>query len=166
MSYLPTRSRVAELLSYDPGTGEFTRLRTAPGGKSNAGDKAGILNSRGYVRIRIDGAHHQAHRLAWLYMTGEWPKHEVDHINGIRHDNRIANLRDVPRCVNQQNQRAGKSRGPAATGLLGVSRIKTRFRAQITVLGKRLFLGRFDTPEEAHAAYLKAKREHHEGNTL
>ena len=97
-------------------------------------------------------------------MTGEWPDGYIDHGNGVRTDNRWANLRAGDRSFNMQNQR--RARRDNTTGWLGVSRVKSRFEAAIQVRGRRFRLGRFDTPEAAHAAYLTAKRKLHEGCTL
>ena len=101
-----------------------------------------------------------------LWITGAWPEHDVDHINGVRNDNRWSNLREVTRTVNIQNQRIAQTRNVA--GLLGVSfeKARNKYKAGIVAGGKYHNLGRFNTAEEAHAAYLKAKRELHEGCTI
>ena len=152
-----TADKLRELLDYDPDTGRFT-WRIAPRGH-RAGSIAGCLDSYGYVVIRIDGANRKAHRLAWQHTYGTLPDGQIDHINCDRADNRIANLRVVTAQENQHNQRDAR-RGNQA-GLLGVSPKRGRWRSQIKVDGKKLHLGMFDTPEEAHAAYLEAKRKHH-----
>jgi len=159
-----TQEQLKELLHYDSDTGTFTWVDSR--GRVASGDVAGSPQSMGYLSIRINGRLHLAHRLAWLYSTGEWPKYQIDHINGIRTDNRISNLRDVTANVNQQNQRRGQSGGK--TGLLGVSLYKKtgKYRSEIMCFGAIKFLGYFDTAPEAHAAYVKAKREIHEGCTI
>jgi hypothetical protein len=129
-----------------------------------AGKIAGTIVTRGYIMIKIDGVKRQAHRLAWLYIHGQWPSHHIDHIDGCPANNTIANLRDVIEAVNHENQRRAK-RG-SAVGLLGVSRHRSRFRAIIEVRGVRHDLGSFDSSEEAHAAYIREKRLRHVGNTL
>lgn len=108
-----------------------------------------------------------AHRLVWLHLYGEWPEHGIDHINGRRSDNTAANLRSVPQSENVQNQRKAR-RDNKSTGLLGVSRPsgRSKYRAQIMAQGRNRYLGYFDTPEEAHAAYLAAKRQLHPGCTI
>lgn len=131
------------------------------------GKVAGNTNHAGYVRIGLGGAKsnsYMAHRLAWLYMTGEWPVADIDHINGKRSDNRWVNLRSVSRSVNLQNQRVARSNNN--TGLLGVTRTRGGFGAQIAAYGEQRWIGTFQTPEAAHAAYIAAKRVLHEGNTL
>lgn len=106
-----------------------------------------------------------AHRLAWLYVYGEWPNGDIDHIDGDRLNNRIANLRDVSRRVNLENQRRPKACNKS--GFLGVKTFRDqRFQARIQVRGVQLHLGTFDTPHEAHAAYVAAKRNLHQGCTL
>lgn len=152
-----TADKLRELLAYDPETGRFT-WRIAPRGHK-AGSVAGCLDSYGYVVIRIDGANRKAHRLAWLHIHGENPDGQIDHINGKRDDNRMANLRIVTMQENQHNRLTAHR--SSQTGMLGVSPKRGRWRAQIKVDGKKLHLGMFDTPEEAHAAYLEAKRKHH-----
>jgi len=155
-----TAARLRELLHYDPETGVFRHI--APRQGIIAGSVAGSLGTNGYRKHRMDGETHSGHRLAWLYMTGEWPKFEIDHINGDRADNRFANLRDVPGRVNRQNMR----RALGKVGLLGVCRHRDVFRAEIGIDNKAIRLGTFKTPEEAHEAYLKAKRQLHEGCTI
>ena len=159
-----TATRLREILLYDPESGLFT-YRT-PRGPSKAGAVAGSKTHDGYWRITIDGREYKAHRLAWLYVHGQWPRGEVDHRLGQRTDNRIAELRDLTSTGNRQNLRGPTAR--SSTGFLGVSWHKRfrKFEARIRVNGKGLFLGRFDDPEVAHHAYLEAKRLHHEGNVL
>jgi hypothetical protein len=157
-----TAARLRELLHYDPDTGIFTRkVRTSH--RINVGDKAGSLRPDGYLKISL---HHKAflsHRLAWLYMTGEWPEHQIDHINGVRTDNRFVNLRDVTPTHNQQNQRVAHVRNKSC-GLLGVTLARNnKWQAQICVNKRQTFIGLFDTPQEASEAYLTAKRKMHAG---
>lgn len=157
--------RVRALLLYDRETGVFT-WRVRRGGFANVGSLAGAVGGGGYLHISIDGRLWKSHRLAWLYARGEWPRGEIDHMNGVRTDNRIENLRDVPRELNMQNRRTAPRH--SASKLLGASWHKRdkRWCASIHVNGVRLHLGRFATQEEAHAAYVEAKRVHHEGCTL
>lgn len=163
-----TVTRLREVLNYDPQTGVFTR-RSSCGGEP-AGSVAGSPNQYGHIRVHVDGRRYQAHRLAWLYMSGEWPstRLEVDHINGNRGDNRWANLRLADKSMNMQNQR--HARRDSQSGLLGVETKRwdtgVAYVARIAHRGKRHHLGTHSTPELAHAAYLDAKRAMHEGNTL
>lgn len=158
-----TAETLREHLSYDPGTGVFTR-RKSNTNAVKAGTVAGSLARNGYVTIMVNGHMYKAHRLAWLYVYGVWPAHHIDHINGVKHDNRIANLRDVPMSINAQNLRAAKRANP----YLGVSYHKAHnnWRATIKINGRYKHLGSFDTPEDARDAYLEAKRKLHVGCTI
>lgn len=155
------RDRVFELLTYSPDTGLFHRK--IDGRRDKAGTPADRLMHLGYCRVSIDGVRHYSHRIAWLMMTGAMAD-EVDHINGVKSDNRWVNLREADRCLNMQNLRTATAR--SSSGFLGVTTENGRYRAAITVNGVNLKLGRYATPEEAHAVYLAKKRELHEGCTI
>ena len=159
-------ARLREVLNYDPETGVFTwKVRTS--NRVNVGAVAGAMLKTGYLSICLDGKFYRAHRLAWLFVRGEWPTADIDHLNGIRTDNRFANLRDASRSVNQQNLRA--ARGSTASGMLGVYRSDKKgkpWRSCIKVDGVDRHLGNYATPEAAQAAYIDAKRKLHEGCTI
>lgn len=150
-------------LHYDEQTGVFTWLRSFRG-PVKPGDIAGVNIGNGYFGITIEKKRYLSHRLAWLYVHGEWPKGQIDHIDGNPANNAIANLRDVSRSQNMQNIRRAKKN--SRTGLLGVCESRGKFQAAIRVNGKTKTIGRFDTAELAHKAYLKTKRELHECCTL
>lgn len=159
-----TQTRLREYLHYEPATGVFTWIKGS--GPARAGRAAGcISHTTGYRYICILGRREGAHRLAFLYMTGAMPPEHVDHINGVRDDNRWVNLRLATVGQNRQNQRIGSAN---TSGLLGASWDKSRqsWIAMITVDRKQKNLGRYPTKEEAHAAYVKAKRELHPYGTL
>ena len=158
-----TAERLKELLEYDPETGIF-RWLVKQNNRMKVGQVAGTGNGRGYMQIRIDGVKYRTHRLVWMYMTGEWPPHELDHINGDRSDNRHVNLRASNRSHNLQNRREASV--GTQTGLLGVSVSNGKYVARINVSGDKRYLGRYDTPEEAYNVYLTAKRKYHEGCTI
>lgn len=159
-----THERLIALLEYDPQTGYFKWL-VKPNRKIVVGGRAGAPAERGYRHIGIDWEDYREHRLAWLYMTGRWPRQHIDHRNGVRNDNRFENLREASRGINAQNQRNAMSNN--VLGLLGVTRGQNgRYRATISVKGKQRFLGEFATPLVAHAVYIAAKRQHHEGCTI
>ena len=160
-----TADRLRFLLNYDQITGVFTN-RVARGSRAKAGEVAGSPDSDGYLLVCLDLAVYKLHQLAFLYVTGEWPEGLVDHRDTCRSNNRWLNLRSSTHSVNSQNTRSARSDN--GTGLLGASHDKRRnkFYAQILVGGVKKNLGRFDTAELAHQAYLEAKRKHHEGNTL
>jgi hypothetical protein len=162
----PFAARVRELLDYDAFTGVFVwRVRRNNNNNARQGAVAGTLNM-GYVVIAVDDRLYQAHRLAWLWTHGAWPAGHIDHIDGNKANNALANLRDVTRNVNQQNRKRAKRN--STSGFLGVSWYapSRKWRAQIGLAGKTWNLGLFTTPEDAHARYLAVKREIHEGNTL
>lgn len=158
-----TAERLRECLSYDPQTGVFVWLSGCASSR-HVGKVAGSFDGKGYRLIKIEQVVAKAHRLAWLYMTGEHPRGEIDHINGDRADNRWANLRDVSVEINRQNRR----HGTGVTGLLGVSPADApgTFRASIKVNRKQYRLGVFSTAEAAHEAYLEAKDRLHPGSTM
>ena len=157
-----TQSRLKEILIYDQEAGLFRRKIDVGGAK--IGDIAGTDNGDGYLKIRVDGKSYKAHRLAWLYVMGRWPEKDIDHINGVRCDNRIVNLREATRAENKQNTRTANVNN--GSGMLGAVRRNDRWQAKIRVNGKQLHLGTFDTAEDANAAYLKAKATIHPFSTL
>lgn len=148
-----TADRLREVLGYDPITGRFT-WRKCVSNRSPAGSEAGCVDKeRGYVRLGVDGAVHLAHRLAWLYVTGEFPVVGIDHINGARSDNRFANLRPAAQsenCCNRGRQANNTS------GFKGVTKNHDKWMAQIHLHGIRHYLGTFDSKEHAHGAYASA----------
>ena len=153
-----TQERLKTLLDYDPETGLF-RWKSKAVRNGAHGGRAGNTRPKGYVCIRIDGRLYMAHRLAWLYVHGMMPTQQIDHINQIKSDNRIDNLREASPSQNGQNR--SKPRRDNKAGFLGVQRKGNRWIALIGVNGKQQYLGMFATPEAAHQAYQKAKAEAH-----
>jgi hypothetical protein len=160
-----TQPELKNSLHYDSETGLFTQLlRTSKRIKIN--NIAGGKNKIGYILICIKYKRYLAHRLAWLYMTGVWPKHNIDHINGIRDDNRWCNLRDVTQSVNMQNQhRLLKNNTSGYAGVVW-NKEKNKWGAQIMVNYKNIHLGYFDDKDEAGVYRLQKKRALHEGCTI
>ena len=150
---------VKNALSYDPATGEF-RWRQNRGTKMKAGSLAGSEDRLGYRRILVDGNMAQAHRLAWLYMTGKWPPMEIDHADGNPRNNAWNNLRLATRSQNMWNSGPHKNN---SVGVKGVSwsRQRKKYVARITVNGNKIFLGRFDVFEAACAAYNEMAKKFH-----
>lgn len=169
---LLSQAEAHRLLAYDPDSGLFVRRISRGNQFSKAGTIAGYIANKGYIRIEINGEWYAAHRLAWFMTFGRWPSKFLDHVNGIKTDNRIGNLREADRSVNAQNQRLPSKNNK--TGFLGVSKregagyASRPFTAQIHVPGTvgMKHLGYFASAEEAHQAYLEAKREIHAGCTI
>lgn len=151
------------VLDYNPETGEMF-WKVARQGTKGIGSPAGYVN-KGGLRIRFQSKSYFAHRLAWLITYGKWPEQIIDHVDGNPLNNRIANLRDVSNSVNRQNLRKAMSGKFEPLGVCWDKKSE-RFRAQIKINSKQKHLGYFLTTEAAYAAYLAAKRELHEGNTL
>lgn len=158
-----TQENLKSLFDYDPETGVFI-WRVQPNGRVLKGSTAGRTDAKGYHRIGVGGTLYSAHRLAWLYVTGAWPLYEIDHIDGQRANNAFRNLRDVTKAKNLQNQK--RPHAASSSGVLGVSRANSKWQAAIRVENKQHYLGVFDTPEMAHAAYLDAKRRLHSTCTI
>lgn len=146
------------LLEYDAVTGIFTWRVSR--GRNKVGTVAGSLNSSGYLQIRIYGYKYYAHRLAWLYTYKTWPVSDLDHINKIKIDNRIINLREVTRSENQQNRVIPVTN---KSGFRGVYWHKSvgKWCASIKLNNKNYHLGYYDTPEEASSVYEYAAKEKH-----
>jgi hypothetical protein len=164
-----TQAYVKELFDYDPITGIVTRLKrtTRKAGSERSinnislTERAGTVMASGYRCIRLHKKTYREHRLIWLWMTGEMPDHQIDHINRDRSDNRWCNLRKCNNTENQQNRNVSKK---SKTGYIGVFLHKNGFTAQIVVNKKTVYLGRYKTAEEAAEAYKQAKAKYHTFN--
>ena len=152
-----SQSELLEQLQYDPETGIFTRRR----GRC-VGQAAGSRDSSGHLQIKVAGRSYAAHRLAVLYMTGQWPLEQVDHINQVKTDNRWVNLRPASQSQNCVNRTRPNRVGD---GFRGVQKIGNRYQATISIREngqkRRAHLGMFDSAPAAHAAYLEAARQRH-----
>ena len=148
-----TQSRLAELFDYKDGV----LFRKVTRGNSKAGTPIKTVTTRGYYKVLVDGYRYFVHQVVWVLMTGNWPDNQIDHINGIKQDNRIENLRVCNTSTNCHNQRGPRKNN--SLGLQGVHQIKKtgRYRATCTVLGIKHHLGVFATPEDASHAYQKFK---------
>lgn len=149
-------------LEYYPSSGIF-KWKVSPSAKVKAGQEANSRELMGYVRIAYKNKTYKAHRLAWLFVYGEWPDSAIDHINGKKDDNRIENLRLTNPVLNGQNRLPNKGK----TTLMGAFTDKGKLHREnpwfssITVNKKKIHLGWFKTEKEAHEAYKKAKAIHH-----
>jgi len=156
MSKLLTLGKVRELFDYNARNGEL-RWRVKPCKRMAAGVIAGHKKKeKGYRRVLIDGRLYQLHSVVWFWVYGEWPVGQIDHVNHITDDNRIENLRLADRTqqnANRQNTRPGRLKG-------AYFREWGRWQSKIVVRGRKIYLGTFDTEEEAHEAYGRAAREH------
>jgi hypothetical protein len=146
-----TQDRLKQLLIYNPETGDFVRRIGVKG--HEAGEVVGSIKSDGRVNICVDYKMYKAHRLAWLYMTGLWPENQIDHIDGNSSNNRFNNLREATASQNIAN----RLHNVGESGLRGVDRHGRGWRAKIKVNRKAIYLGIFDTKEEASAVYKTAR---------
>lgn len=152
-----TQERLKSLLRYDPDTGNFKWI-VHHGGNATIGRIAGTVAICGRIYIKIDDKSYQAHRLAFLFMNGEFPSDQIDHIDRDPTNNKWVNLRTCSRAENGQNRVANKTN---RSGLLGVSHHGNAWCAEIKVNKKRIYLGRFADPKQAHEVYLAAKAKFH-----
>lgn len=152
-------STFKEYLDYNQETGVFTWIKR-PSNRVKVGDVAGSYHAKGYLCISLKNQPVLCHRLAWAMTKGDWPADEIDHINGVRDDNRIVNLREANRCQNVHNT---CRRLDNTSGVKGVSWYKQygKWMARVTSNGKAVFLGYFDSIDEAEAAVRLAREKYH-----
>lgn len=152
----------AQLLAYDPETGEV-RWATDSGrcNRIKAGTKAGYVRQDGYIEIRVNRRPVMAHRVAWFLHYGELPECQLDHVNRVRNDNRICNLRAAPENAfhNNQNRAVGKNNTSGVIGVMWYP-AKNRWIARIKVKGRSLYLGLFECFDDAVAARKNAELKH------
>lgn len=153
-----TQERLIEILNYDPESGKFS-WKVSNNGRIIVGSIAGSTRKDGYLHIKIDGKKYLNHRLAWLYIYGDFPSKFIDHINTSKNDNRISNLREATRSENGMNRLKYSSN---KSGYKGVSldNEKQKWKAQLRFKGKNISGGYFDNPYEAHLAYQKLSTEY------
>lgn len=161
-----SHERLLALLAYDRETGLF-RWKVGRSWRAKEGSVAGNKAQPGEpIHIGIDGVFYQAHQLAWFYVNGEWAGCELDHKDGDKSNNAISNLRPVDRFGNMQNLRKPHANNRGSK-LLGAYKGKRgRWFSTILANGENHYLGTFGTAEEAHAAYVNAKRELHRTCTI
>jgi len=152
-----TQQRLKQLSVYDRQEGRFYAL--VGRGPTRIGDQLGCSHSLGYRRVRVDGKQYQEHRLVWLYYYGEFPPEQIDHINGVKSDNRLENLRAVSNAENGKNQHRPRNNTSGIMGVCWHSREKC-YHAGIQVRGKRTHLGNFDNFFDACCARKSAELIH------
>jgi hypothetical protein len=153
-----TVDRLRELLDYNPETGEFV-WKVGRKGTKGKGSIAGNINKdTGYIHIGIDGKRYKAHRLAWYHHFGEWPRLEISHLDNVKVNNSITNLKDTNHSDNKHNDSAVRSDKTSELPR-GVYPSGKGFKAQISLNGKEEYLGTFQTIAEASQAYISRKQE-------
>lgn len=152
-----TQEILKDFVIYNPETGVFSYKPKIEKGSWKL-KHGGTCTDRGYIVVKVHGKDYLAHRLAWLYVHGEWPEEEIDHINGIKDDNRIVNLREANRIQQMSNLKKSKANTSGYKGVSWSSNARG-WQAEIKHNNKWYYLGTFHDPKEAHKAYCKAARE-------
>jgi hypothetical protein len=150
--------------NYDPETGALIwKHREGMPAKRNtryAGTRAGSVHLSGYRKIKFQGRMLWEHRIVWAIAHGRWPADQIDHINGVKGDNRLANLREANNSQNGANRTTQKNNKSGLKGVAWDGRVNKWF-ARIRKNGQPLHLGMFETPEAAHASYVEAAQKLH-----
>lgn len=159
MSTLVSLEYLYTVLNYNSETGIFTWIADVSN-IAKSGDIAGALDGHksGYIKIQIKYKRYLAHRLAWFYVYGVWPTKYIDHVNRVRTDNRLVNLREANELQNSHNRAVLSN---STTKIKGIRPYGNKFIARISVGGKRLYLGIFNTAQEAKEKYESIARLHH-----
>lgn len=155
---LITAEEARQLFHYNPETGDLTWKVSR--GRIASGRIVRTRHNHGYYSVRINRGQYLVHRVIWLIVHGRWPTEHIDHANGVRTDNRLCNLREATRSENQWNQAISRRNKSGFKGVFWAKHAN-KWEARVEVSGKRQYLGRYDTREEAHAAYCKAAKELH-----
>jgi hypothetical protein len=152
-----TQQRLKELLDYDPATGIFVWVVAKKGTRKNK--IAGFKRPDGYSTVRVDGKHYLLHRLAWLFMHGYFPEHNIDHIDRDPSNNRLSNLREATQQCNLRNCKKSKANTSGVTGVYWFKRDQ-KWSAKISAGGKNLHLGQYSSKLDAAKARWDAERKH------
>lgn len=152
------QERLKNLLDYNPDSGIFT-WRIGRSGTKGTGSVAGNKDN-GYIHIVIDGKKYRAHRLAWMFVYGKIPESDIDHINGVKDNNRIKNLREATKSENHHNSKLAKNN---ISGVKGVcwNKARSKWQAQIKINRKSKYLGLFEDINEADIAVKEARLKFH-----
>lgn len=151
-----TLARLKQALDYDPAPGVFRWKIRGQGRKPPIGSVAGHTSAYGYWIIGIDGQAYKAHHLAWYYVYGAWPAGEMDHRDGVKHNNSIDNLRLATQSQNNANRPRYRNN---KSGFKGAHFQNGKWRSHIRLNRRSMYIGSYDTPEEAHAAYVAKAKE-------
>ena len=151
-----TQSKLKELFNYNPITGIFTN-KVARNARAKINDTAGALNSNGYIVFQVNKTKIYAHRAAWMYTHGFWPNAEIDHINRVRNDNRLVNLRLANRLENSHNTGKHAKSISGHKGVAWHSRNK-KWQVQMRVRGTHYYIGQFSELQDAVNARLQAEK--------
>ena len=153
-----TRDDIKHLFDWCPESGVL-RWKSPTSNRVKAGDVAGNLDSKGYYRVGLHGAQYRLHRVIWLLAYGEWPKGEIDHIDGNRINNSISNLRCVSHKRNSRNCKLSKNN---TSGHIGITWHKKagKWMASVSIDGRQQHLGLFDDKRDAISARAKASETH------
>lgn len=156
-----THNELIAKISYESETGNFF-WNVNSGSRAKIGQKLGSYDMYGYLTVRINKKSYKLHRLAWFYVHKIWPENDVDHINGIRNDNRLCNLRCASRKTNLENRTC---KSESETGLYGAyyDKRKRKYYSAISHHNIKIHLGMFESAQEAHNAYIDAKQKLHAG---
>jgi hypothetical protein len=155
------------ILDYDEDTGIF-KWKVRKGNSIYVGDIAGSFYTSGYRRIIINGIDYKEHRLAWYYVYAKWPEKLIDHIDGIKYNNAISNLREVTNSENMQNQKTAMKNKTSGSSIPGVYfyRNNNKYCAQLQINGKLKSFGSYSTIEEAESICIEMRRKYYAGNTI
>lgn len=151
-----TAEYLRSILHYDRETGIFT-WKVLTSSRIKLGDVAGSQNGQGYLQVKLQSRLYLAHRLAWLYMHGAWPKDQLDHVNRVRTDNRIANLREATNKQNHQNKSKHSNNTSGHPGVCW-NKQRSKWVARIKHDYKDIHLGYFENLEDAIAARKAAEK--------
>ncbi|MDU6435210.1 MAG: HNH endonuclease [Pantoea sp.] len=154
MSEVDYSSEILRCFSYSAETGEIYRMVTKRK-RDTPGQRAETTCGTGHLQVKVLGRRIQAHRMAWFLFYGTWPAGEIDHINGVKTDNRIENLRDCSKSDNQCNRGMNRNNSSGYKGVY-LHKKSGKWMARIGRQGKSYGLGYFSTPQEAYSAYCAA----------
>ena len=152
-----TQQRLREVLNYDPETGLFTSVGVRKGSKFRKGDVVGNFNGMGYIIMMVDRKLYKAHRLAWLDFYGYLPENQVDHINRVRHDNRIKNLREVTQTCNNRNTAMHRTNTSGVKGVVFCKRDEL-WAARVSLNNRSTYYGHYKNFEDAVRARWGAEK--------